>query len=370
MQWDLLYITFIDMKGSVNSGSGKRPKRMLEAFQEMGLRIKLLDGWNNQYKLRYRNVKKVIKWLETNTPSMCYVEPPSGPFFCTLDLKLLKILHKKKIPIGLFYRDCYWMFPETVNWKHSLKNEFKKIVIRYMQKRDLQVFQETCKYLYYPSASMAEIMQARVDWMALPPGCEKHKIDSFFKKDCERICNCKQLTYFYVGAASKQYGTEILLNSFSMINKKGIYVKLIFVCPEEQWILFENKEKYKKEKWLEVYHLSDDKELEDLYQKSDICVIPRPKNIYNDFAVPIKLYEYLSYFKPILATDCEETKKFVENNHIGWVVKDSEESLVKKMLELNEKREEILTTKKNCLSVSKENLWIKRAHAVVESLSR
>lgn len=368
MQWDLLYITFIDMNGPVDSGSGKRPKQMLEAFQEMGLKIKLLDGWNNQYSVRYRNVKNIIKWLKTNTPSICYVEPPSGPFFCPLDLKLLKILRKKEVPIGLFYRDCYWMFPETVNRSDNIRDNLKKSIIGFMQKRDLKVFQKTCKCLFYPSASMAEIVGADVKWIALPPGCAKRKIDSFFDADCYRISIRKQLTYFYVGAASKQYGTELLLNSFREINKKNICANLIFVCPQNQWETFIGKDRYKKEKWFEIYHISDDAELEILYKKSDICIIPRLKNIYNDFAVPIKLYEYLSYAKPILTTNCEETRKFVQGNWIGWVIEDTEEAMKKKILELNNNRKEILKIKNNCLKASQDNLWLKRANTVVNSL--
>ena len=94
--YDLLYIAFIDMDKPAEAGSSLRPKKMLEAFEQMQLKIKVLQGANNKRAQRRRNVKEILKWLDSNKPRMCYVEPPSGPFFCSIDLKLLKKLNMMK----------------------------------------------------------------------------------------------------------------------------------------------------------------------------------------------------------------------------------------------------------------------------------
>ena len=42
-------------------------------------------------------------------------------------------------------------------------------------------------------------------------------------------------------------------------------------------------------------------------------VIPRPRGAYNDLAVPIKLYDYLAYGRPLLVTDCEVQARVVND---------------------------------------------------------
>lgn len=111
MSLKVLYITFTDF-GELSSGSSVRPFRMYNAFVNLGLDVKLLEGQQNRRKERRLKVKKIIDWLDDNNPDICYVEPPSGPFFNQIDLKLLKKVHNMGIPIGLFYRDFYWKFPE------------------------------------------------------------------------------------------------------------------------------------------------------------------------------------------------------------------------------------------------------------------
>lgn len=367
MACKILYITFIDIDGPAYSGSSKRPKKMLEAFQEMGLEIKLLDGWGNKYFERRRNVRKILNWLKTNTPDICYVEPPSGPFLCPWDLKLLKALHKKKIPIGLFYRDFYWMYPEIMELNKNLKDVLKLRVIQYMQKRDLKVFRKTCKCIFFASVSAAKIIEQGDVWHILPPGCEKKNVSVFYENDCDRIVTTKQLTYLYVGGANRRYGTELLLKSFENINKSEVFAKLIFVCRKEEWDKYYVAKIYKSAEWLEVLHVEGE-DLEKLYRKSDICIAPFLKDVYSDMAAPIKLFEYISYAKPIIVTHCEEIMNFVNDNHIGWVIKDREEDLEKIIVELNEKRQEVIERKSNCLQIIQMNTWLKRAKNVVESL--
>ena len=52
-------------------------------------------------------------------------------------------------------------------------------------------------------------------------------------------------------------------------------------------------------------------------------VIPRPRGAYNDLALPIKLFEYLAYGRPLLVTDCTEQARIVREADAGIVVGDS-----------------------------------------------
>lgn len=364
-EYDLLYIAFVDLDDESKSGSSVRPKKMLEAFKEEGLQIKVLHGWNNKRKERKKRVKEIIKWLDSNRPKVCYVEPPSGPFFCSKDLVLLMKLKRLGVPIGIFYRDAYWMFPETYGKSNAI-DRVKHIVIRYMHKRDLWIFKRVCKCFFFPSMTMANLFKLNPDTLILPlpPGCiEGLACDKKVTTSSEDT-----LTYFYVGAASERYGTDMLLQSFEKLNANKVVAKLIAITPENQWLeMFGTA--YDKFPWLQKVHTGDPEILRNLYGQADICIVPLRKNFYNDFAVPIKLFEYLSYEKPVLATNCTETGKFVLENDIGWVIQDNVEDMVLALQRLDSGREEFVIKQKNCSEVKNQNLWIERAKCVINTLS-
>lgn len=366
---DLLYITFIDLQETASSGSSVRPKKMLEAFQTLGLSIKVLDGKNNDVLLRRKRVKEVLKWLKSNRPRMCYIEPPSGPFFCSADLRLLKVLHKKKVPIGLFYRDAYWMFPEfkaAVKGKGAIKS-LKNCIIKYMQKRDLKVIQSTCAHVFFPSETMAAYFDME-NKSALPPGCDENIISKAQKMTKPQLGEV--INYLYVGGATLDYGTGILLEAFDKINREGHQANLILVCPKEQWENFDKGRHTGMESWLYVHHASGDAQLEQIYKDADVALVPRICTEYNDFAVPVKLFEYWSYQKPVIVTKCREMKKLVETYEAGWVIDDNAESLSSILLQLEQNRDEIIRVREKVREASEKNTWVKRADTIIEVLDK
>lgn len=364
--YDLLYIVFIDLDEEPKTGSAVRPVKMLKAFNNLGLKIKILSGWNNKIFERRKKVKEIITWLKTNKPKFCYIETPSGPFFCWWDLYLIKVLHKKKIPIGLFYRDAYWKFPEfSSNENNKEVKVIKNLIIKYMQKRDWNIFEKYCNQIYFPSESMLNHFNSP-NKMVLEPGCEYKNINN----PDENLFEHKVLNVIFVGGASKRYGTEELLGAVKLVNDNQIKINLNFCCPKEQWnkFILDNKIDINI-KGLNIVHKYGDKELKKLYLEADFGIIALKRNIYNDFAVPIKLFEYLSYEKPILATKCIETERIIKKYDIGWIVADNENAIAEKMNELYEDNTEIIKKKRNCNKAIVENLWENRAKKVMNSLN-
>lgn len=367
-KYDLLYITFVDLTKEADTGSSVRPQQMLKAFLSLGCNVKVLSGWNNQRSVRKKNVKIILKWLKKNTPKMCYVEPPSGPFFCIIDLILLYRLNKKNIPIGLFYRDAYWKFPNfAAEEKQSGIEIIKSLIVRQMQLRDWFIFNSVCSHIFFPSKTMAALFTA-TNKSELPPGCVMREE---LVQDKEFINKESALTFIFVGGATKNYGTHLTLESFQKANLEGLKAKLIYVCPEEQWRLMPeafHKEDYKE--WLTVLHMCGDKSLSSLYEKADIAILTAPRNTYRDFAVPVKIFEYLSYLKPVLVTDCVETGKIVRDNHIGWVVNDDVNSIAQKIEYLYYNKHEIAQLTKDCAIARQKNTWQVRAKMVINILEQ
>ena len=366
---DLLYIAYIDLEEAPRSGSSVRPIMMLKAFEKLDLKIKVLDGWNNELRKRRSNVKEVISWLKDNTPRFCYIEPPSGPIFNYIDLRLIKLLHKKNIPTGIFYRDAYHLFSEMYlddNKVMSIKDKVKLIFINKIAKRDLKIFKRNIDHFFYPSISFGEMLKIDVSWLELPPGTTVKLNDKTNDILYNRIIENKALTCMYVGGLSKAYGTRIMLDSFKKINQENNILNLILVCRKPEWLYYE--EQYQNESWLQVHHVNSETGLDSLYDEADFCLLPFEKNTYMDFAMPTKLMEYVSHCKPVLSTNCNEVERFILDRDIGWITNDNVDSFSNMLLTVVMNRHDIVAKKKNTIQAVQKNLWEKRANKVMHTL--
>lgn len=362
----VLYITFIDFDGPSGSGSAVRPKRMYDAFVDIGCEVKLLSGRtsyrNCHRKERKRKIKEINLWLKENRPDCCYIEPPTGPLFFLCDRNLIRRIHHMGIPIGFFYRDIYWKFPGEgfSNSANGWGNTLKEFLVKCMQYRDFLMLKRCISRFYFVSSPVNRYMNLK-SYGLLPPGCvDKHIAKAPHHK----------ITGIYVGGATERYGIGLILESWKLVEEL-CSAQLIIVCPQKQWEewIERHKEYRKLSEGIDVYHLSDGEKLNRLYEKSDFSLIPILKTAYNDMAIPIKLYEYLSCGLPIVATNCEEMKKIIEKNRIGIVSADDSRNFSEAILQMisnlqSDKKYYEEDIKKAC----KENLWTKRAETVIKDL--
>ena len=348
----VLYLTFIDF-GEMKSGSSVRPQKIYDAFLERGHTVKLLEGQQNRYKDRRKRVKAILDWLKDNRPDICYVEPPSGPFFCTLDLKLLKTVHKLGIPVGLFYRDAHWLYADW--WGVGGP---KAALLRAMHKRDIRVFARCCDTLYFPSASMAELFRrysfAQMD--ILPPACVS--VTEPHPALAHRM--------IYVGGIRDAYGTDVLLSAFRRLNRAETKVELYLVCREAEMANMPG-ESYDYD-WLKVFHVQGDG-LKELYARCDAGIIPLKRDKYMDFSIPVKLMEYLGYGLPVISTDCTETAAFVEANHCVLLCRDNGDSLAETIEAFYSENTDHRALAQNVQETAANNRWVNRVDKIVRDLS-
>ncbi len=349
----VLYLTYID-PNQVKSGSSVRPVKMLQAFQEIGCQVRWVTGKNNQLRTRIQAVRATLRWLSSHQPDCCYIEPPSGPLFCILDHWLLLRLRQKKVPMAIFIRDAFWKVPET--WGVT---GLKGLILHLMSHFDWFVFNRTMSRLYFPSKSMARLFSARCQTGILPPAGELKKMPA------EAISH-EPLSLIYAGAIAERYGTDILLEAFSRLAGSGHDLKLHLVCRQKEWDDYQSP--YKAIPGMQVHHISGD-ELEKLYQSCDIALIPIRKSRYMDFAVPVKLYEYLSYYLPMVVTDCFETATFVEENRLGLVTGSDAAAFASGIARLAADHSLRAAMKNNARNVLADgNLWADRARQVIKEI--
>ena len=146
-------------------------------------------------------------------------------------------------------------------------------------------------------------------------------------------------------------------------------VEMELCCREKNW---EEVKKIYKEYINENIHVvhKDIETISNSYFKSDIGLLVYNNDELRQFAVPFKLYEYISYGLPIIATEGSFAANFILKNHIGWVIKNNKADIVELFTILSNNRDEIKKAHQNCLKVKKENLWIERARKVQYDLSK
>lgn len=348
----IIYITYVDFD-NLTSGSSVRPKKMYDAFRELDYEITLLTGLQNRYFERIKNIFKVYKEIRKSEYAYCYVEPPAGPVFNIFDhLLLFYIKNVKKVPIGLFYRDAYWKFAD---W-YDLKG-FKRFIVNTMHRFDWLVFNNTCKVIYFPSETMEELFNVKGKSDTLPPGAEE-KI--YIDKD-----NFSNKSLIYVGAVGGNNGVDLLLQAFDSINSNEKLVNLTLIVREVN----EDIKKYLDKEWLKVATgVSGIDMLSKYYEEASYAVIPRKIDLYMDFAVPIKLYEYISFGIPIISTNCKEIAKILKGNNLGLVAEDNVESLGDIINKAFEEEEYYKEYKKNLKEYVSNNNWKARIEKVESTL--
>lgn len=169
-----------------------------------------------------------------------------------------------------------------------------------------------------------------------------------------------------MGGLSERYGTPTMLYSFELLNRTGVY-PLILVCRKEE--LSEIDPKYLDAPWLKIAH-AEGAELEKYYGIADIGVFFGKRDLYMDFAMPVKVFEYLSYGLPVITTNCAEISSFVSRNKVGVTVNDDFRAIVSGIKEFLSKPKSYYTCYKNVIrTVENGNLWLDRAQKVITDLN-
>lgn len=347
------------------SGSSVRPQMMIRAFEEIGYSVDCVMGYGKDRKKQIEQIKQNIKngvqyeflYAENSTTPTLLTEKNHIPKYPFLDFGFFEFCKKHGIKIGLFYRDVYWKFPL---YKQSV-SFIKRMVTLPMFRYDLKNYNKYVDVLYLPSNRMKKYVDVSVKYKELPPGCE----ESALQKDDNKKNSEDMINIFYVGGIGELYD----LTKLFQVVKKVKFVKLVVCCRENEW-------EGRKEKYLpylsdrvEIIHKSG-KDLEKYYEKADICSLFFASEEYRSFAMPIKLFEYLGHWKPVIATKNTAAGEFIKRNKVGWEVSYSEEELQDLLVSINQDRAVIEKMKNNIGVTLVNNTWKARAHQVEKDLSR
>jgi len=360
---NIIYHIPWNVNRNCNSAGYVRYFNMLDAFKKLRCEVDLIMG---ESKDRYYQIKTIKQKIKNGKKySFLYSESSTFPTVLTgtkiqtfqfplLDFRFFAFCKKHKIPIGLFYRDVQWRFKDIL----ALNNWFKRFILDYLHIFDLYEYQKHLDILYLPSIKMAKYLTFSFpNIKSLPPGCK-----DFFLSGSEEN---NKLDIIYVGGIGKLYKMHILLKVVSQLRN----TTLTICCRKKDWD--KNKKEYEPlfKSNIHVVHYSGDK-LIGLYKKADIASIFLEKNSYREFTMPIKLFEYLGFHKPIIATKDSAVGEFVDKNDVGWAISYDEASLKQILYKILGNYDIIVQKQKNIKKILPKHTWVVRASRVCDDLTQ
>ena len=224
------------------------------------------------------------------------------------DLAFLGLARALGIGVLTYIRDAYQLFADYGR-AASLRQRASRAAFRPM----VRALRAVSTALAFPTQGLADaVMGTDAGAVLLPPGAPP-PVEVSRQSGADRL--------LFVGDARlPAQGADRLIAAVERARRDGVRVELEVVSRPGQEPTGPHPE------WLHVRR-AEGEEIHALLPGVLATVIPRPRGAYNDLALPIKLFDYLSYGRPLLVTDCAEQARVVREADAGIVSNDTAEAL-------------------------------------------
>lgn len=354
----MIYHVPYPLNFQATNGSGIRPVKMYQAFVDAGYEVLLISGYAKERRQLIKEARQRILagekfaflYSESATIATSLTEKKHLPPHFFLDFSFFKFCQKNGIKGGVFYRDIYWAFDTYLKLVKPPVARIMRMLFRY----DLYQYNRTLSKIFLPSLEMGKFVPiVKPDmFTALPPGCPEN--DSAFPTE--------KLSILYIGGVGEHYKLHKLLEAVKTLPN----VELTICTGKAGWEAISHEYQPFLAPNITVVHESGDG-LIPLFAKANVCSLVMEPDEYREFAVPIKLFDYLGNLKPVLASTKTLAGKFVAENHCGWVVDYSVTAIREKLTELAELR--WVASMQEQVKVTRDaNTWTARARQVAATL--
>ncbi len=363
-----IYHYMAPLQEKAGVGSAVRPYQMMNAFRELGYEVDVVAGYSKERKEKIKEIKQKIKsgvrydfvyGENSDDPAMFSDKDhlPRRPF---MDRSFFKYCQKQNIPVGMFYRDIHWKFPQFKEATSLIQRLVLVWAYRFEEKR----YHKCVDLLYLPTKRMQQYVLKGLASSQLPPGGAIYPEILAFKKNRVAVEN-GVLRVFYVGSLS-----EALYNNLDLF--QAVYntpgVQLTVCTHKAQWErLRKQYEPYLCDR-IEVVHESAD-QLIQRYKDADVMACCMKKCEYLDFAMPIKVFEAISYGTPLLVADHDSVAALVEGESLGWNTGNDPQSIAETLAFLRDNPNEVAEKTQNVIKAVPNHTWLARAEQVAKELT-
>jgi len=140
----------------------------------------------------------------------------------------------------------------------------------------------------------------------------------------------------YVGDTGLRRGLQTVIKSVFELKDKIKSIKLVIVgCNTSDAILKKQVRALKLEKYVDFQGWKNETLFPSYIKASSICISPLHRNLHHDTTYANKLFQYMSFAKPVLVSNATAQKNIIENTNAG-LVHNAEDScsFTEKVLEL------------------------------------
>lgn len=352
----LVFYRLGNFSDDYSMGSVYRVNTIQTALSRQNVSIEIVSGNGSE---RLAQLKLLLKKQENKEISLFGLYGESSNLTILLSNEKYNLLHGlremhllyklgKKIPIAIFYRDCYW----------KVLGLRRKIELKYIYKYlahwiEWFLFRFIIDLLYVPSLDFSEYLtHGKYAIKALPPGIIESDTGLPLKK--------VKSSLLYVGGCKPPYYD--ISNLLKCSNDR--VSEIIIVTRESEWML--NSHYYGKVgPKVRMIHVSGEK-LKSLYAEVDIFVDLRDAwgNDYFRSSMPLKFFEALGFGKPIILMKGSVIADVIAENKLGYVL-NSVNELDAAISYIEENYVEIGL---NIRQFNNTNSWNRRAEQIISDL--
>ena len=338
-------------------GSTTHVTRMLHGFQASGYEVEVVAGHSKDRVMAMKRVRSdmakgrqfAFAYAEASTAPTCLNDPDHLPRHPIADWRFLRDLHRRDVPVGLFYPDVYWRFPLYADAVPFVKRKVASAFYRF----DLAWYRRVLDVMFLPSGRMRLSVPGWVDpdrVVSLAPGGE---IDPLPVAD-----RTGEIHLFYVGSVSPPlYDIRDLVRAVQNVTVS----RLTISCPRNEAAV---AEQWRSDR-IEIVH-EHGPALRKRYQSCDIACLFYAPYSYREFAMPVKLFEAIGYGRPLLANPGTTAASFIANADLGWITEPVELPNLLKRLAAD--RQLIDRTRASVVHHQADHSWESRARFVAETL--
>jgi glycosyltransferase involved in cell wall biosynthesis len=300
---------------------------------------------------RFHRAVASLRWLVGGGPrrvGAVYVESVTTSSMPT-DLAFLLLMRLLRRPVGVYFRDAYQLYRDTYPRQHR-----RQILSDWAWRLTKPLLARVATVRFVQSAGLGEALHLRRP-VLLPPGTDPSSPD---------LGAGRELLVAYVGGVGWADGFDMLVDAMAVVRARCPEARLLAVGPSPA-----PERRASLPAYVELRRTGRDG-LVELLRDARVCVIPRPITEYTNFVIPIKLWDYLSYGKPVVATAATETARVLEMSDAGLTTPDTAEGIAEGLLKplLDEDLARRLAANARAFACLPGSTWDARAGTVLESL--
>ena len=330
---------------SVLNGAPKvRIAMMTEALSARAHTERIVGG-------RFARARVAARWFVSGGPGRVrgvYVESATTSAMPT-DLLFLLLMRLRRKRVGVYFRDAYQLYRDIYPRRRR-----RQILSDWLWRLTTPMLARIATHRFAASDGLAAALGLR-DAIVLGPGADTTMPD---------LGAGEQPLVAYVGSNDRADGFEILLEAMAIVHERFPEARLRMIGPGLPPVRRAELPPY-----VELRPSARDG-LAGLLADARVCVIPRPINPYSNLAMPIKLWDYLSLGKPIVATAATETAGILAASGAGIATPDTPEGLAGGLLQVlaDAGLARRLAANARTFAMSTEATWDARALTVLRTL--